>query len=59
MRQDDICCVLFGSKVPMIMREEKNFFRLIGECYVHGVMRGEANELLERAEAVPQTFNIQ
>jgi hypothetical protein len=29
--------------VPFILREDKDgFFMLVGECYVHGIMDGEA-----------------
>jgi Heterokaryon incompatibility protein (HET) len=43
----DYVCVLLGSDVPYILRYKPNSgyasggYRLIGECYVHGVMRGE------------------
>jgi hypothetical protein len=36
-------CILFGSAVPFVLREDKDgFFMLVGECYVHGIMDGEA-----------------
>ena len=39
----DKICILFGSAVPFILREDKDgFFMLVGECYVHGIMDGEA-----------------
>jgi hypothetical protein len=39
----DKICILFGSAVPYILREDNNgSFVLVGECYVHGVMDGEA-----------------
>jgi hypothetical protein len=39
----DKVCILFGSAVPFILREDKDgFFMLVGECYVHGIMDGEA-----------------
>jgi len=40
----DIVAVLKGSLVPFILKKSEsrsNEFRLVGECYVHGVMNGE------------------
>lgn len=41
-RRDQIC-ILYGCSVPVVLREYYNF---IGECYVHGVMDGEAFEMV-------------
>ena len=44
IREGDWCCILFGCSVPVVLREEdqKSFFKFIGECYVYGMMDGEA-----------------
>jgi hypothetical protein len=31
-----------GGMVPLIIREEGTRWRLIGDCYIHGMMKGEA-----------------
>ena len=50
----DIICVLFGGRVPYILRPEKDYFLLVAECYVQGVMGGEA---VERMKGEPvETF---
>lgn len=41
MRPEDICCILFGAPVPYVIRRCEQAFKLVGECYIHGVMRGE------------------
>lgn len=45
-RAGDLCCVLFGAKVPFILRrsdqQEGRYYKLLGETYLHGLMRGEA-----------------
>lgn len=42
----DSICVLFGGKVPFIIRPEARESRyiLLGDAYVHGIMKGEAVE---------------
>lgn len=49
----DVVCVLFGSKAPFILREVGNggHWKVIGECYVHGIMQGQALDMgLEERE---------
>lgn len=38
----DEICVVRGSRVPWILRESEGFRIFIGECYIHGIMDGEA-----------------
>lgn len=47
--------VLFGSDVPFILRPdpESSRFFLIGDCYVQGIMNGEAmTEVEERKRKI-------
>ncbi|KAH8648784.1 heterokaryon incompatibility protein-domain-containing protein [Tricladium varicosporioides] len=41
-RPGDKVCLIMGCGVPLILREDVNGFRLVGEAYVHGIMHGEA-----------------
>ena len=41
---NDRICILAGCKTPLILRSRGDYFHLIGECYVHGIMRGEIAE---------------
>ena len=43
----DLVCVLDGSSTPMVLRKIERDFESIGECYVHGIMYGEAFDGLE------------
>jgi hypothetical protein len=52
----DLVCILYGCDVPVILRKIKGHYELIGESYVHGIMKGEAMEAVQRLEA--QDFNI-
>lgn len=39
------CIVLAkGGKVPFVLKRQDERWRMVGECYVHGIMRGEAFE---------------
>ena len=59
MEKGDVVCVLFGGKMPFVLRPwDDGKFLLVGECYVHGLMQGEAIELLERGEIDEETFRI-
>ncbi|PVH81098.1 HET-domain-containing protein [Cadophora sp. DSE1049] len=41
----DRICILFGCDVPVVLRKRQNdFWELIGEAFVYGVMDGEAVE---------------
>jgi hypothetical protein len=37
----DTVVVLKGGCVPFILREDNEKWSLVGECYIHGIMRGE------------------
>ncbi|KAH8590448.1 hypothetical protein B0O99DRAFT_691452 [Bisporella sp. PMI_857] len=43
----DSICILYGCTVPVILREDKasNCWTFVGECFVYGMMDGEAMEL--------------
>jgi hypothetical protein len=38
----DLICVVMGAAVPFVLRPLHSGYQLIGECYVHGLMCGEA-----------------
>jgi hypothetical protein len=31
---------------PVVLREEEDHYKFIGTCYVHGIMQGEASEVV-------------
>jgi hypothetical protein len=46
-RAGDTCCIIFGARTPFIVRPVAHLLRqykLIGEAYVHGIMKGEIVE---------------
>jgi hypothetical protein len=46
MQPGDSLCIFGSRNVPLILRplEEHGGYQLVGECYIHGVMHGEATE---------------
>jgi hypothetical protein len=57
----DICCVMRGANVPFVLRraeseldcngqiaqDQANAYRLVGEAYIQGIMKGEALDMLK------------
>ncbi|KAI6717429.1 hypothetical protein JHW43_000085 [Diplocarpon mali] len=59
LRRGDLCCILFGACVPIILRRAEAGYTLVGEAYVHGVMKGEAmTDLSTGGRYEEQTFAI-
>jgi len=55
----DVVCVLFGSKVPIILRPTKEgMYQVVGECYIQSIMYGGAIKLVESGEKQVQTFKL-
>lgn len=51
MQEFDQVCILMGSDMPLILRDENEHHRFIGDSYVHGIMNGEALEQNETANS--------
>jgi len=55
-RKGDSICILHGSRIPWVLRArppEANTYEVIGQCFVHGLMYGEA---VDWAEEDADTF---
>lgn len=53
---DDMICILHGSEVPHVLRQQDDgTYTVVGECYVHGIMHGEA---LSLATYQPQILRL-
>ncbi|KAK0109687.1 hypothetical protein ONS95_002366 [Cadophora gregata] len=42
IRPEDTVCILFGGDTPYILRKKDTCWKFVGECYVYGLMKGEA-----------------
>lgn len=58
LRDGDILCILFGAATPVLLRPAGPAFRFLGECYVHGLMEGEAVEEWRRGNLNLETFQL-
>ena len=54
----DVVCVLLGSQVPFVLRAVNDDFMLLGECYCHGIMGGEALQGFDQGEVELRDFVI-
>jgi hypothetical protein len=39
--EEDVIAIFKGGKYPFVLRKEVSGWSLVGECYIHGIMRGE------------------
>lgn len=53
-RAEDVVAVLTNCAFPVVLRAEGNLFRYVGECYVDGLMDGEAVLAASRGECQVQ-----
>lgn len=58
VQEGDVICILFGGKVPSVLRPTERYYRFLGECHVHGIMDGEAVDMLSEGRFEKTTFDI-
>ena len=58
LEKNDLVCILYGGHVPYILRPENDYFKLVGESYVHGMMNGEAITMSRDGQLKEQDFEI-
>lgn len=51
MGEGDILCILFGGKMPFVLRPIGSYYQLVGECFSHGLMNGEISNILQNGKA--------
>lgn len=57
-KSGDLCCILFGCKVPLILRRtgQPSQYRLVGEGHIQGLMEGEVVESWKAGELQDEKF---
>ncbi|KAF1844479.1 uncharacterized protein K460DRAFT_284891, partial [Cucurbitaria berberidis CBS 394.84] len=58
MKTGDIAVVLFGSRIPFVLRKDGSMYRLVSDCYVQGLMDGEALDMLRNGELESEKFQL-
>lgn len=55
-QEGDMICIFMGGMTPFVIRPAGENYKLIGACYVHGIMYGEAVTELEKNSQEVQDF---
>jgi len=55
-QEGDVVCVLAGSRMPMVLRPAATGFRVVGPCYMHGIMQGEAAAMMAEGRIDQEQF---
>lgn len=58
LREGDICCVLFGARVPVLLRRVDDHYLFIGELYLHEFMWGKAVKMFRDGELELQEYEL-
>jgi hypothetical protein len=58
MEADDVVAVFLGFPTPFILRRVDDYYLLVGEAYVYGIMRGEVLQMCQRGEIEEEEFEI-
>jgi hypothetical protein len=54
----DLVVIVFGSRVPFVLRQYGQGYRLISDCYIDGMMHGKAIELWKDGKLTDEEFEI-
>ena len=55
----DFVCILFGGQVLYVLRSTgQDLYKFVGECYIHGLMDGEAFEQGDAQALDKETFSL-
>jgi hypothetical protein len=54
----DVVGILFSGKAPLVLRPTNGHYALVGECYVCGLMDGEAVSEIETGKLKEGWFNL-
>jgi hypothetical protein len=47
-----------GGRIPCVLRRQGDYFQLIGEAYVYGIMNGEAVRMCETGEVKEESIKL-
>ncbi|KAI0974172.1 heterokaryon incompatibility protein-domain-containing protein [Xylaria arbuscula] len=62
LAKGDIVCVLWGGRMAFCLRplemNSRKVYLLVGECYIHGFMKGEVNDMVDDGTLETQDFEL-
>ena len=58
VRTADVVVVLFGGRVPFVLRPQGDQYALVGDCYIQGMMDGEAIDAWRDGRLQEQKFAL-
>ena len=58
IKPGDHVCVILGCDVPLVLRPVGDYYELIGDCYIDGIIEGEAMKDLEDRKIELETFRL-
>jgi hypothetical protein len=58
LREGDVCCVLLGSRVPIVLRKVNTHHVLVVEAYLPGFMDGEVFEMEDNGRLMLHSFEL-
>jgi len=58
LQEDDLIVILYGCRTPCVLRPAEGAYRIVGTCYVYGIMFGEAVRKHEAEGKEDVTFRI-
>lgn len=61
LRSEDLVTILYGIGTPLILRplnSQAAEYELVGQCYVHGIMDGEAVQMRQSQGKEDEIFNL-
>jgi hypothetical protein len=57
-QEDDMICIFMSGRTPFVIRPAGDNYQLIGACYVHRIMYGEAMTEFEMQGGEMQDFAL-
>jgi hypothetical protein len=65
VKEGDLICIVFGCSVPVVLRpffvrdeSYARYYEFNGECYIHGMMDGEAFRILQEMNIEKMEFEL-
>jgi hypothetical protein len=58
MQPGDLVCILFGGITPFILRAKDDYYALVGDAYVYGLMEGEAIREWQSGRLIEEWYHL-